>query len=170
MHYTRWYEHGDPTVCLTAPNGAVLAYVLENYLKPVAHEPWPFSCDGHGRSQMWYQGKLNRSAVISCTLAHGPRPQGLVAAHSCRNLTCFWATHLSWKTQAENLGDDRRRDGTLLRGEQLHQSKLTADLVVKMRAAHARGDITYKALGDLYGVGSSAAFNVVNRKTWRHVS
>ena len=42
---------------------------------------------------------------LACTWAHGPRPEGKQAAHSCGKASCFNPKHLRWATVTENHAD-----------------------------------------------------------------
>jgi hypothetical protein len=54
------------------------------------------------------------------------------------------------------------------RGDEHHGAKLTEQAVRAMRADHAAGTSVY-ALARAHGISRATAWNVVNRKTWRHV-
>ncbi len=56
----------------------------------------------------------------------------------------------------------------LARGEQHGRTSLTADQVRAIRAAYGTGP-SYAALAVQYGVDRGTIFNIVHRKTWKHV-
>ncbi len=64
------------------------------------------------------------------------------------------------------------------RGVEHHSAKLTAELVMAMRAEWTVGNrgrhkrkqrVTFKALGEKYGVSCQTAAKVVRRQIWKHV-
>lgn len=54
-------------------------------------------------------------------------------------------------------------------GSSNSQAIMTEDTVRQMRALHAAGGITYRALGKQFGVTDGAASGICRRKTWKHV-
>ena len=54
------------------------------------------------------------------------------------------------------------------RGERVHNAKLTDALVVELRKARAAG-APYTELKKQFGVGDMAIYNIVYRRTWKHV-
>jgi hypothetical protein len=48
-------------------------------------------------------------------------------------------------------------------------SKLTDDLVIKIRKTHKPGKIGYRTLASMFGIHRATAAAVVRRKTWRHI-
>ena len=69
--------------------------------------------------------------IVARSFLGEPRPGEQVCHGPRKNddgTQCNWADNLEWGTAAKNLGDDKRRDGTLgmARGERNGQSKLTA--------------------------------------------
>ncbi|WP_051005656.1 helix-turn-helix domain-containing protein [Halobacillus halophilus] len=49
------------------------------------------------------------------------------------------------------------------------RSKLTENDVKEIRKRYAKGGITQKELGEIYGVSTFPISTVVNRKGWKHV-
>lgn len=75
-------------------------------------ECWPWTgkfdavgkrAQGYGR---WTCRRKNFGAThISLLLSGRPRPDGMVARHSCRNRLCVNPAHLSWGTHRDNMLD-----------------------------------------------------------------
>lgn len=121
---------------------------------------WPFSTS-RGYGQMWRDGVYSRVHISACEAHHGPRPEGMQAAHGpCHNPLCFNGRHLSWRTPAENCADDRTRDGV---------GKLTAEQVTTIRARHASGGISQSTLAREYRVSRQTLSRVIARSIWKHV-
>lgn len=53
------------------------------------------------------------------------------------------------------------------RGETHGMRKLNDRQVAEIRATHALGNITYKKLGEMYGVSPNTISNVVNYRNWK---
>jgi uncharacterized protein YjcR len=54
-------------------------------------------------------------------------------------------------------------------GENHPYAKLTESDVIAIRARYAEGGVTYKKLGEQYGVSGSAIARVVRRENWKHI-
>lgn len=73
---------------------------------------WPYGYD-NDYPTMWIDGIRVRLCRDVLKIKTGFDPSDMVAAHSCRNRDCINYKHLSWKTHAQNLGEDKVRDGTV---------------------------------------------------------
>lgn len=101
-----------------------------------------------------------------CEQAHGPAYQPkLHAAHTCGRRGCINRNHLRWATTRENM-QDKHAHGTHRAGEQMHQSKLTEAAVKLIRSGEA-GSAREAAAS--YGVHIMTIWNVLKRKTWKHI-
>ena len=108
---------------------------------------------------------------ISYLLEHGEIPKGMLVLHKCDNRLCVNPDHLWLGTHKDNTQDmiakgRRRKSSQVVRGEGVSNSKLTEDLVRKMRA---EPPMTFKKLGEKYGVTAGTACKVILRQTWGHV-
>ena len=92
-------------------------------------------------------------------------PPGKVPAHGPAGCRDNSAANLSYKTQRENLVDDRRRDGTLCGGR-----KLTEEVVREARRRYdgGRGE-RVAVLAAEAGVALEHMRLVVTGKQWAHV-
>lgn len=114
--------------------------------------------------------KLLKAHRFSWELERGPIPDGLCVLHCCDNPPCVRPDHLWLGTNAENMADmvakgrSQRRCGSSVAG-----SKLTVLRVQSIRAAAAAGGLTYKEIGQKFGVGPACVWQVVRRVTWKHV-
>jgi NUMOD4 motif len=98
----------------------------------------------------------------------GPRPEGAKACHGPLGSLKDTPDNLSWDTQSKNIGEDRRRDGTSIRGEKLWSAKLTAAQVIEIRTLAASGE-TQSALSRRFGVKQAHISKIVRREAWAHV-
>jgi hypothetical protein len=130
---------------------------------------WPFARLPDGRSHMSRNGKTAIPPRIMCELVHGPAPSPKHhAAHSCGNghLACVHPRHVRWATSKEN-ADDKILHGTLLRGEDLPQSKLTEDDIHEIRR-RSKLEVQ-KDIAAEFGVNGSCISKIVNRVHWKHI-
>lgn len=165
MHYQRWRIHGDPH---HNPRGRVLRHVLALYLDPSSHDDWPFATSlGYGLVKDEH-GNQTTAHALACTLAHGPRPDGMEVRHSCRNRHCFYAEHLSWGTPSEN-NQDKKRDGTHQTGERHNNHRLTWDEVDQIRALYEAGGVTQAALAKKFNVTRGNIGHIVRYEAWTYL-
>lgn len=75
--------------------------------------------------------------------------------------------NLEWSTGSDNEKHAHRTGLKTGRGSANSNAKLTADQVVKIRAA--ANDNSPEELATAYGVSRSTITNILNRKTWSHV-
>lgn len=161
-HYMQWFRTGDPlTPRKYESRGKAMQWVLDHYLDPDAHDNWPYRIGSTGYAKAG--GRSIHSIVAE--LVHGPAPEGMIAAHSCRNRHCFYAEHVSWKTQSENCREDKERDGTAMQGEKHHRAKLTEDRVREIRAS----SLSQRALARKYGVTRWTIKGILQGTAWKHV-
>ena len=119
----------------------------------------------HGYGQININGKQRTAHTAVWINKNGPIPGGSIVRHKCRNRLCVNPDHLELGTSKENNFDDKLRDGTLLRGEQLPQSKLTVAAVIEIRKAER----PLKELAQKFGVSMGTASMAKNGLTWKHV-
>lgn len=79
-----------------------------------------------------------------------------------------WASNLEWCTSSESRKHAVER-GTSYRGELNSQAKLNRTNVREIRQLYAQGLRPLRAIGDRYGVQSSAIRQVVTGRTWGYV-
>jgi hypothetical protein len=95
--------------------------------------------------------------------------------HHCDTPPCCNPAHLFLGTQADNTRDMREKGrGTqpprnVFRGERQWNAKLTAAQVVEMRAQRQSQGVTFKELGQRFGVHAMTARRAVRGVNWRHV-
>lgn len=166
MHYNRWKRHGDPTAG-RAFYGEAQAWLLSH----VSHTGdgcliWPFgrATDGYGIT--WMDGVAARAHRRMCEEAHGKPPTPKHdAAHNCGrgHEGCVHPGHLRWATRAEN-SNDRHAHGTMTRGAEVHNSKLTEEEVRAIRAL--RNSVSKKAVAMQFGISASQVRSIQERLQW----
>lgn len=96
----------------------------------------------------------------------GPCPAGKESRHKDGNKLNNHRRNLSWGTKLENL-EDKRKHGTIPRGEKSGAAKLTeADVrAIRIRIRTA----TTRALGKEFGVSHTAIRRAANGMKWGHL-
>lgn len=154
-------------------NEAIQAYpaeTIKRFWSKVAigapGECWPWSAgkfdNGYGAFSVG--GKLVRAHRFAYGITHGPMPADQVGRHTCDNRPCCNPAHIVPGTQLENV-EDRDSRGRQARGQQIHTSKLIAEVVLAIRADH-RG---HAPVARDYGVARSMVQRIRQRKAWSHV-
>lgn len=95
--------------------------------------------------------------------------RGLVVRHTCDVKLCVNPKHLVIGTQKDNVQDmdvRGRRVSNPRRGEAHGNAKLTWEIVVKAREAHAAGE-SIRSLARRYSVSSPTMTSALRGKTWR---
>lgn len=107
--------------------------------------------------------------VLVCEVFHGPRPTPKhQAAHRDDDKANIAASNLYWATPLENHAD-RRRNGRILRGEQIGRATLREFEVVQMKAL-AKSGAMLKDIASKFGVNPNTVGRIVSGKRWAHVA
>lgn len=163
-HYIRKRRHGDP-LAGRVPNGVPKRYLLEVVI--------PFDEDA---CLIWPYGKTNKYPSISvdgttrpvigivCEARWGPAPSPQhEVAHKCGVRACCAPRHLRWATVLEN-AQDRIIHGTVLRGEMVPNSKLSADDVRIIRSL--KGTMSEPKIAALFNVSRGAVNHIFRGNSW----
>lgn len=123
-----------------------------------------------GRAMFHFEGRPVNAARVAYLLEVGEIPEGMEVCHTCDNMTCVSVDHLFLATHKENMDDmlakGRERH---FKGEELPQSKLTEASVRDIRQQASEG-VSNKELARQYNVSVWAIRDVINYKSWKHVT
>lgn len=152
---------------------------------PDACWPWTRGCFSFGYGQIRIQSKARVAHRLAWELTHGPIPNSLFVLHHCDNPPCCnpGPKHLFLGTQKDNIRDAASkgrmasgdRHGKRLhpelcpRGEQHGNAKLTVAQILQIRALSALGTEQIP-LGKKSGVAQVTIWNILHRRTWKHVA
>lgn len=114
------------------------------------------------RGKRWYAHRY------AYTISHGPIPSGSYVCHRCDNPACVNPDHLFLGDGRVNMRDASTKN-RLVHGERHHSARLTAEMVMEVRARYAAGGCTYKGLAREYGVFDQAIKHAIIGKTWARV-
>lgn len=126
---------------------------------------------GYGQLSLDATGKKTNTNRAAYIVTHGDIPDGLWVLHRCDNRLCCNPDHLWLGTPKDNTQDmiakgRRRKAFQVVRGEDVRNAKITEDIV---RAIRAEPPMTFKALGEKYGLSTATVHSVKLRRTWAHV-
>lgn len=174
-HWSRRKRHGDPIADGVEERGFVREWIQNIALNWKSDEclQWPFyrhSETGYG--QLSVGGKRTVASRFVCQETYGPPPkdQYYEAAHSCGNghEGCVNPLHLRWATSKQN-NDDKLIHGTIIKGEQIHCSKLTETDIIQIFGMLKSG-VVQKNIAALFGVQDSTISKIKHGKRWKHIT
>lgn len=106
--------------------------------------------------------------VLTCWAFHGPCPPGLECCHKDGVPDHNVPDNLYWGTRAQNI-EDQRRHGVYQQGSRSGLAKLTEDQVREIRRLYAEGGHSNYSLADQFGVNHATVWQILSRRTWKHV-
>lgn len=106
--------------------------------------------------------------------------ESLQALHKCDVPRCVNPEHLYLGTPLQNVKDmDDRGRRRSAQGEKTATAKMTEEQVREIRAAYTAGttskftgervDVSFRTLGEKYGLAASTVYALVRGKNWKHV-
>lgn len=125
------------------------------------------------RGPAWRVERIHR---LAWELANGQRvPNGGWVLHSCDNSNCVRPEHLRIGTPQDNSADRQARGRWKTGNHKGHPPtywKVTPDQVRDIRAAYQgfRKGTPMRLLSEQYGISEAAIYDIIKRKTWRHVA
>jgi hypothetical protein len=97
----------------------------------------------------------------------GTRPPDTQARHLDGNKENNALDNLVWGTVQAN-HDDKKRHGTMARGQKINRAKLSDEIVMDIRVRSAAGE-SRMALAREFGICDETIRHIIKRKTWTHV-
>lgn len=165
-HYMNWRRNGDPEApAKTARNGENLRWLRDRF--DADDTDGCFSLrERVGRAVVGVNGEVVYAYVIVCEWQNGPRPDGMVASHTCGNghLGCVNRRHLIWETQEDNMRRTREH-GTDNSGARNGHAKLT-EAQARAILVDRRPD---SAIAAEYGVSTWTVKDIRQRRAWKHL-
>jgi hypothetical protein len=98
----------------------------------------------------------------------GPCPEGMECCHNDGNRQNNSLSNLRWDTRQANQ-NDRKNHGTHLKGTDVHLAKMNEEQVRTIRTEYATGTTSTNKLARKYNVSQAAIWNIIHRRTWKHV-
>jgi len=122
---------------------------------------------GYGKLGM--RGRTTQYAHrLAYEMQKGVIPDSLQILHSCDNPSCVNPSHLRVGTSADNARDKVQRDRQL-KGEQIHNSRLTVRTVREIRQYLASG-LSPLNIAKWFGVHRITIHDIAYRRTWAHLT
>jgi DNA-binding transcriptional regulator YiaG len=98
----------------------------------------------------------------------GPRPSGYDIRHLDGDPSNNRVENLAYGTRAENEAD-KVKHGTTNRGERNGMSKVTPDVVRKIRRVYAKGKYSQARIAKHFGLSREMVGRIVRRDSWAHL-
>lgn len=139
--------------------------------KFVTHESgcwnWKFPKPGGRANTFNLFGKTQNAHKAAYRIYKGEVPDGLCILHTCDNGLCVNPEHLFLGTHKENTEDMYKKGRNVtLRGEQKTKtSKLNNAAVFDIRSSTLNGN----QLAKKYGVTRSVIYDVLEKRSWKHL-
>ena len=136
---------------------------------PDACWAWTAAVSSRGYGQVWVGGKSRSAHRVSLEMVSGPIPDGMFVLHSCDTPACVRPSHLRAGTHEENMMDRTNRGRCpVVLGELNGMSKLTKQAVVDIRERYSNGELQSQLAAN-HGVAHQTIYDIVNRRSWRHI-
>lgn len=110
-------------------------------------------------------GRVHQVHRLIALAFHGRPPAGTEVDHIDSDPSNNCPTNLQYLSHLENARKSNKR----YRGEKHPRAKLTEATVRKIRALHAKREISRKQLADRFGVTLSCLDKIIYRQLWTHI-
>ena len=131
---------------------------------------WQLAKNRQGYGMCRVPGDSNRLAHrVYYARRFGPIPAGMAVLHACDNPSCVNPDHLSLGSLADNNHDrDAKGHQVTHRGSGHHAAVIDEETATLIRKRHAAGERQTDIANSL-GISRTIVWEVVHRKTWRHL-
>lgn len=99
----------------------------------------------------------------------GKIPKGMYVCHQCDNKKCVNPKHLFIGTAKDNMQDALQKNRLQI-GELKYNAKLNSKKVMGIRELYKQGRLSQYNIAKMYSVSRGVIFDVINRKSWKHVA
>jgi hypothetical protein len=180
-HYDLIRDHGGELPPLVPQPVRPLA---DRFWEKVSPEPntgcflWTGTLvDGYGA--IWSGVRMVRASRVAWSLTHGRVPDELLVCHTCDFPPCVNPAHLFLGTGRDNSQDmvAKGRHASQVDplacspfGERHPKAKLTETVVREMRRLHTEEGWGGKRLAKRFGIEMKTAYDVIRRRSWKHVA
>ncbi len=108
---------------------------------------------------------------VAYFLTFGKIKEGYKILHKCDNPPCCNPDHLYQGTQKQNACDMVSRGRhRFAKGVAHPNAKLSDKQVAQIRIMYAPGVVSHKKLSKLFSVSERLIYNIIHRKSWKHIS
>lgn len=132
----------------------------------------PRISNGYKYVNLCKNGKIKVATIHTLVLSTFRRPakpreianhkDGVKSNNSLKNLE--WCTYRENALHAFRIGLRKRKLGM-----DNNSVKLTNTQVLKIRTIRAESKLSYRKLGKLFGITGMACYDIISRKTWKHI-
>ena len=123
-----------------------------------------------GYGQIGFGGKVEYTHRVSWVIHNGRISDNMDILHSCDNPGCVNPAHLFEGTHQDNMTDrdtKGRLNHRVMLGDEARYRKLNSKQVLSIRSLYPK--ISQSELGRMFDVCSGTIFQIVHRRTWRHI-
>ena len=163
---------GEHVRYINGHNGAraSIADAFWSYVTPgTPDECWEWRGYRHrsGYGMVSFRYKQTLAHRVSYLIHYGTDPGEHFVCHTCDNPSCVNPAHLFLGTPLDNVHDMISKDRNVY-GERSRTSLTDSD-VIAIRREYIPRRVTYKMLGERYGVEAHVISAIVRRASWRHL-
>lgn len=111
----------------------------------------------------------NRNAHrVAYEIHYKQEPGDLFVCHRCDNPSCVNPHHLFLGTAKDNMADKIKK-GRHTYGSRSNRNLLQEEDIPVIRETYAKGGITQKRLGEIYGVSEATISAMLHGRNWGHI-
>lgn len=116
-----------------------------------------------------YHGRAISAHRYSYQIFKGEIPKKSEICHTCDNRRCVNPEHLFLGNKSINMQDAIKK-GRFSNGEKHYLSKISEEIVVAIRELKNNQPwISYREIGEIYDISQESVYDIVKRRTWKHI-